>query len=1431
MPASCSAAADRNLLFGVLTHQMDFISRDALLSALRAWARDKDRPLGQVLVDQGQLLPEVRQLLEAMVDKHIQVHQGDAQRSLAAVASVTSLLQELQQIADVDVQATVDHWTVGTDQPGQRAADLPSAGTASTGVRYRVLRPHARGGLGEVFVAEDTELHREVALKEIRPEHAGDRISRERFVLEAEITGGLEHPGVVPVYGLGQHGDGRPFYAMRFIRGDSLREAIARFHTADDSRPRDLGERNIAFRELLGRFVDVCNAIAYAHSRGILHRDLKPGNVMLGKYGETLVVDWGLANVMKNEEMRRRGDEEKNSLASSLHLHISSSPDLTRLGTALGTPGFMSPEQAAGRLDQLGPASDVYSLGATLYALLTGQAPFQGDPITILRQVQNGDFLPPRRRKPDVPPALEAVCLKAMALRPEERYTTALQLAEDIEHWLADEPVSAWREPVTVKLGRWARQHRPLVSGAAAALLVGLLASGAGALWYQQVQADWVAEQERQVAAQERQAAEKVLQEERAAHARQQMEQDARSALQQAATVRNALQQVFAREGGLRPLLNDPAAWKGQLQQAQLHWDKARVLLARAGAGSDPQLTLDLKRLKQQLAHDEADRQLAERLEQIRTDKAVLVDGTFNFALAGREYPRAFAEAHLPVTNGDPKAVAALIHRSAIKEQLVAALDDWAYSAWDLRQPALAARLLEVARRADPDPWRDRVRDPATFARPESVKALADELLAEHTALDRLSPQMLVMVGNLLALTKGNAEEWLQLAQLRHPQDFWVNLSLGTLLYQTKPGEAAGYIRVALAVRPQCAAAWSDLGVILRSQKDLKGARKAYDKALDADPQFASAWYNLGNLLSAQKDLAGAADMYRKAVKIEPKNARAWNSLGTTLFNQKDLTGAVAAYEKAIVIDRQYASAWYNLGNTVAELQDPRKAELAYRNSLAIDPKDALVWYNLGNVLSAQRDLPGAVDAFQKAVNLDPQYAMAWYNLGNALRSRQDLPAAAAAYRKALAINPQHFQAWNNLGSALFGQKDWKRAADAYRKALAINPQHAKAWSNLGTVLVAQKDLKGAVAAFQKAIAVEPRLIEAHVNLSLAFQTQGEFRLAHKAALLAQSLLSPGHPLATLVQQRLQESQQALHQEQRALALVQGQTAPANVPELLQLAHFCRQSHRPCTAARLFATAFVIQPSLGESLATGHNAQAARAAALAAAGQGLDAAKLTAADRAQLRRQALHWLQADLKLSTQAVTRYQEGSRPEGPQPVSPLAKLVAATSQARLLDWLRAWNRLTAWSIDPALAGLRDRNELAKLPAAEQADWRQFWDDARSLEKRARTCFTERPLEGRLTAQRQEQVQEVKLQAGKMYVIDLESTTFDPVLRLVDDKGKTLAENDGIEPGVILTARLIFNPTTNGVYRLVVAAHLGQGTGAYVLRIREFAAPLEQPK
>jgi serine/threonine-protein kinase len=383
--------------------------------------------------------------------------------------------QELLEALTAATRSGADREELTTPERSRPEKQAALDAAASSRARYTLTRLHAKGGIGQVWLARDDDLGREVALKELKPERADQPAVWARFVEEAKITGQLEHPGIVPVHELTRNpGDGKPFYTMRFIRGQTLCDAGRAYH-----KRRAAGQAGpLELRQLLGAFVAVCNAVAYAHSRGVIHRDLKGQNIILGKYGEVVVLDWGLAKVL--------GPPGAAAPAASLlpvALAKEDSRDETQHGQVLGTPAYMAPEQADGRLEQIGPLTDVYGLGAILYEVLTGQPPFTGtDTHDVLYRVVHEAPPRPRERVPALPRPLEAICLKALAKQPAARYASATALADDVQHYLADEPVSAYAEPALLRLARWGRRHRPLAAAAAVLLVAAVVALTGGTL-------------------------------------------------------------------------------------------------------------------------------------------------------------------------------------------------------------------------------------------------------------------------------------------------------------------------------------------------------------------------------------------------------------------------------------------------------------------------------------------------------------------------------------------------------------------------------------------------------------------------------------------------------------------------------------------------------------------------------------------------------------------------------------------------------------------------------------------------------------------------------------------------------------------------------------------------------------------------------------
>jgi serine/threonine-protein kinase len=458
---------DKNLLFGVFALQADIIDNDQFVKACTLWTAQKERTLADILVDQGWMTRLDQKDLERLLERKLKKHGGDAKASLAQMAgpSARQALETLDRAAFHESLA----WLL-------ESGSLPLVSTLHYQPRnldrYTLTREHAIGGLGRVWLARDTDLGRDVALKEIRPDRVGNPQIWLRFQEEARITGQLEHPGIVPVYELVRGTrEQRPFYTMRFIHGRTLSEACKQYH-----RRRAAGEaKRIELRELLGAFVSTCQAIGYAHSRGVIHRDLKGPNVILGDFGEVVVLDWGLAKLVDRPE--------DTSATPPVTLPREQNRDETQDGQLLGTPAYMSPEQAEGRFNLIDRRSDVYGLGAILYEILTGRPPFAGEHNReTLHQVIHDPPLLPLSIVAETPPALQAVCLKALAKKPGERYASASDLAQEVQRFLADEPVSAYKEPARARLARWGRRHRVLTTSAAALLAAAVVALTAGTL-------------------------------------------------------------------------------------------------------------------------------------------------------------------------------------------------------------------------------------------------------------------------------------------------------------------------------------------------------------------------------------------------------------------------------------------------------------------------------------------------------------------------------------------------------------------------------------------------------------------------------------------------------------------------------------------------------------------------------------------------------------------------------------------------------------------------------------------------------------------------------------------------------------------------------------------------------------------------------------
>jgi len=890
--------------------------------------------------------------------------------------------------------------------------------------RYRVESEIGEGGMGEVYRVLDPDFNRALAVKVLKKEHQGRADLEARFLEEAQILGQLQHPGVVPVHEIGRLDDGRPFFAMKLVKGETLEKLVQDRSRPDHDLPR-----------FLAIFEQICQTLANAHARGVIHRDLKPSNVMVGAFGEVQVMDWGLAKVLgparRQPDSATQAPNEQSIIATT---RMATTGHLTEAGRVIGTLAFMPPELALGEVEQHDERSDVFLLGGILSVILTGQAPYKST--TGLGVQQAGELQPAYDRLDACGADAELVGLCKACLAPDrnERLRDANVVAERMATYQARvrerlrttelEHAAAEARAVEAKATAAAeRRARRRTIGFAVAVLALVVLGGGGGLWL----------------------------------------------LRYFTEQREGTESALNTSAGLR----DSARWA----EAQEVLEQAERRLGATGPA-------DLRRRVTQ-AH--ADLQLAKRLDEIRQHQVTIVERKLDYRSADGAYAAAFLEADLGEEGEDVQAVAARVRASAIQAQLVAALDDWAVvRAFATKNPEQSAWLLRVACAADPDDWRDRFRNPKVWKDPAALQALAVEAQAKVAELSPplLVALGAALRGDELTGNKRGAVSLLDAAQRRYPNNFWLNFQLGNALYDVKkPEDAVGYYRAALAIRPESTAVRNNLGDALADKKDLDGAIQVYRAAIELDPNNALVHNNLGIALADKKDLDGAIQEYRAAIELDPRFALPHNNLGNALRDKKDLDGAIQEYRAAIELDRKSAPPHNGLGSALADKKDLDGAIQEYRAAIKLDPKDWLPHYDLGAALRDKKDLDGAIREYRAAIKLDAKSAPPHNGLGNALQDKKDLDGAIQEYRAAIELDPKDVRPHNGLGNALRDKKDLDGAIQEYRAAIELDAKHAPPHNGLGNVLRDKKDLDGAIQEYRAAMKLDPKLAGPHSGL------------------------------------------------------------------------------------------------------------------------------------------------------------------------------------------------------------------------------------------------------------------------------------------------------------------------------------------------------------
>jgi eukaryotic-like serine/threonine-protein kinase len=1174
---------------------------------------------------------------------------------------------------------------------------------------YKLLEQIGEGGMGSVWMARQTEpVKRLVAVKLIK-QGMDSKAVLARFEAERQALALMDHPNIAKVFDAGATEAGRPYFVMELVHGVPITKYC------DDNQ--------LTPRQRLELFVPVCQAIQHAHQKGIIHRDVKPSNVMVTLYdGKPVpkVIDFGVAKATEQKLTERTL--------------------FTQYGTLVGTLEYMSPEQA--EMSGLGAdtRSDIFSLGVLLYELLTGSTPLSHKRLKeatyaeILRMIKEEEPPRPSTRLSDSGEALASISaqrhmepaqltklvrgeldwivMKTLEKDRNRRYETASGFAADVQRYLNDEPVQACPPSAGYRLRKFARRNKRALAMAAILGLGLFVAVGAVA-----GSIGWIV-RDRGV----RQA-------------------------RMAGEVGQVLEGV--------ELLAEEGKWPEAMAAAR----RAEALLA-SGEGTDE--------LHQQVRAWLAALGVVTEVEELRLSSSM---ASFTLDKNDAALADAFRKYGLDLSTLKPEEAALVGIPPSVRAELATAMDVWALRGLEAMRltPATRSadrwqRLLAVTPLIDPDPWRNQLRD---ILRRQDRPGL--QQFAADADVERLPARSCEILGDALESwgQREAAARLLRAVQRRFPDDVPINSLLAFVLANMSPpglDEALRYQTAVLALRPRSFASHNNLGILLgRKQEweasvvacreavrlqpnsgmghnnlglalegrgDLGGALDAYDRAIRLEPDIPHPHANRGDVLRRQGDLAGAEVSLRQAVRLSPGYANAHYLLGRTLEEKRDFAGAMKCYQVtislgaaqdmlvnacvnlgncshalgrfddavhnhgvAIRLNPRFAPAHYNLGNARLAKGDPDGALAAYREALTLTPDDADTHYSIGQALDAKDDRTGALAAYREALRLKADHALAHTYLGKLLEAQGRREDAITHYRQAIRSNPRLFQAHFNLGLALLAADDVDGAIQSFQAATVADPKNAVAWYNLGHSLEKKNPVSDkALAAYREAARANPEYAKAHIHVGLQLGKQARFAEALDS-------LRQGHELGSKIKgwsvpsaRLVRECERLLELDGRLPAVLRGEDTPATAAEGIKFAELCAEYKQLYgAAARLYQKAFEAEPVLAEGGERPHRVLAACAAAQAGCGPSKDVPPLDETARAHWRKQALDWLGADLARHARMIMT---GGADAGAQ----------------------VGQQLQDWRQEPSLAGLRDADALARLPEAEREACRKLWVEVETL-------------------------------------------------------------------------------------------------------------------